>query len=101
VNHCGACGRDFGSLRAFDTHRVGLHAYTHADGASMEPPRHDGRRCLSEHELEGAGFARNGRGQWSLARDLARARAFASAKPRTTAQVPLSDLARQHLERCV
>jgi hypothetical protein len=48
----------------------------------MEPPRYDGRRCLSENELEAAGLAHNRRGHWSLARDLARARQYASARPR-------------------
>jgi hypothetical protein len=47
----------------------------------MEPPRYDGRRSLSDDELEAAGFARNRRGHSSLARDLARARLFPSAKP--------------------
>ena len=38
------------------------------------------------HDLRAAGFAPNARGAWSLARDLARARAFAATKPRSREQ---------------
>ena len=77
MNLCGACGLDFGSVGAFDAHRVGVHAYTFAQGAAMDPPRYDGRRCLSEHELADAldekgrpRFARNARGSWSMGRSV-------------------------------
>jgi hypothetical protein len=68
VNVCGACGLDFGSVRAFDAHRVGVHAYTYPEGLRMTPPRDNGRRCLTSDELSALpGFARNARGRWSLA----------------------------------
>lgn len=77
VNLCRSCGEDFGSVEAFDTHRVGTHAYSYSEGAVMLPPREDGRRCLSVREIETLGrsdgstvFARNARGVWSLARSL-------------------------------
>lgn len=77
MNGCGGCGKDFTSLRAFDSHRVGRHGYTASQGLAMVPPREDGRRCLAEHELVDGGFAQDGRGRWYLVerRDAAR-RAF-------------------------
>jgi hypothetical protein len=51
MNLCGNCGRGFGSERAFRRRRVGVDAYTFAEGANREPPRADGRRCLSDYEL--------------------------------------------------
>lgn len=74
---------DFGSLGAFDAHRVGKHAYTSTEGLAMDPPREDGRRCLHVWELEAQGFALNGRGLWSIKRDLERARERLSEEPRT------------------
>jgi hypothetical protein len=67
ANLCRSCNRDFGSLKAFDRHRVGLHG--------------DGRRCLAEEELRAAGFIQNGRGRWSLARHVAHARERFSGEP--------------------
>ena len=74
VNLCTACGVDFGSVAAFDKHRVGRHAYTLTEGLAMEPPREDGRRCLDLDELRDAGFVRNALGRWTLAESLERAR---------------------------
>jgi len=75
MNLCGACGEDFGSVTAFDAHRVGVHSHTYTEGLRMKPPREDGRRCLSVAELEGSSrFERNRRGAWSLSADLSRAR---------------------------
>jgi hypothetical protein len=88
MNLCASCGRNFGSQRAFGRHRTGVHAYTFAEGATMQPPRYDGRRCLSDHELRAAGLVPNARGELSLARDLARARAFPAAKLRTSPEDP-------------
>jgi hypothetical protein len=68
VNLCRACGQDFGSVSAFDAHRVGKHAYTYDEGMGMDPPRTDGRRCLSVEEMEAAQFVRNARGRWSLSK---------------------------------
>jgi hypothetical protein len=91
VNHCKqgngvGCGENFGSVAAFDAHRVGVHEYTYSEGLQMNPPREDGRRCLSASEIENrkladplAGadrpeFARNKYGSWSLASGLEAAR---------------------------
>jgi len=53
LNQCGACGEDFTSLRAFDTHCVGKH--------ELDYPKHpDGRRCLTPDELA-ASRVRSGR----------------------------------------
>jgi hypothetical protein len=64
MNVCRACGEDFGSVEAFDAHRVGKHAYTFHEGLHMEPMREDGRRCLDVHELEGKGWRKNEKGRW-------------------------------------
>jgi hypothetical protein len=70
VNVCGACGLDFGSVPAFDAHRVGKHAYLYSE------QRPDGRRCLTEQEMYSSPkFAKNERGRWSLARSLEHGRA--------------------------
>jgi hypothetical protein len=84
MNVCGACGRDFSSIRAFDSHRVGRHAYLHAEGLKMHPSRDDGRRCLTEDELHAAGFAQNGRGRWGLTDEMERARQRFTPEPRTS-----------------
>jgi len=65
LNECGACGKDFAGLRGFDRHRVGKHGYTLAQGFQMVPPRDDGRRCLSEEELLGLGYALDRFGRWT------------------------------------
>lgn len=78
MNVCGACGLDFSSVRAFDQHRVGRHAYLVGEGFRRSPALEDGRRCLVPHELlEDGMFAQDARGRWFLVerRDAAR-RAF-------------------------
>lgn len=45
MNYCRSCNRDFGSLTAFDAHRVGKHEYDYSE------ERPDGRRCLDADEL--------------------------------------------------
>ncbi len=52
LNGCGVCSRDFTSVPAFDAHRVG----THDHDVSLDQP--DGRRCLSDDEMEAHGLAR-------------------------------------------
>jgi hypothetical protein len=74
MNQCGACGLDFSSVSGFDKHRVGKHAYLYAEGLRMNPPREDGRRCLSVSELEAAGMAQDARGRWGLVKDRERIR---------------------------
>jgi hypothetical protein len=66
VNLCRSCGLDFGSVAAFDEHRVGEHDYTAAEGMRMEPPRYDGRRCLHPSEMEAAGWHLDRYGRWRL-----------------------------------
>ena len=61
MNQCGACGLDFGSLTAFDKHRVGRH----------EPLE---RRCLTLEELEAGGFVQNAYGRWTTAASIERGR---------------------------
>jgi hypothetical protein len=58
LNLCGECERDFYSVRAFDLHRVGKHAYA----ASAEQP--DGRRCLSDEEMLDKGMRLDAHGRW-------------------------------------
>jgi len=64
LNQCGACGLDFGSISAFDEHRVGKHAYTFLEGLDLDPPRDDGRRCLDPGELLERGWRQDQRGRW-------------------------------------
>jgi hypothetical protein len=80
---CGACALRFSSLRAFDSHRVGRHAYSSTEGLRFDPPREDGRRCLVAHELPDGGFVVNGTGLWGLVVDRDRALGRFPADPRT------------------
>lgn len=57
-NLCSVCDIDFGSLSAFDMHRVGRHAYAHS------PERPDGRRCLDEAEMSAKGMRVDAHGRW-------------------------------------
>lgn len=61
---CPTCLEQFGSVRAFDRHRVGSFA-------SPGTFQHH-RRCLSPTEMLEAGWTRNPKGQW-LAPDARRA----------------------------
>ena len=47
-----------------DRHRVGVHEYTYGEGLRLNPPREDGRRCLSLEEMEGKGWELDARGRW-------------------------------------
>lgn len=83
MNLCGSCRLDFGSVAAFDAHRIGRHEYTFKEGLYLDPPREDGRRCLDEEEIAAAVdasgaslFVRNGHGKWSLARSVRAARSM-------------------------
>jgi len=57
VNYCRECNQDFGSVSAFDAHRVGKHAYTVKEAD-------DGRRCLDTAELTELGWRRDKNGRW-------------------------------------
>ena len=64
MNYCTACHKDFGSVGAFDDHRVGKHAYTITEGLKMDPPREDGRRCLSVLEMTEMEWHHDKFGRW-------------------------------------
>jgi hypothetical protein len=69
INYCvspDGCGHDFATVRAFDMHRVGKHAYTYSEGARMDPPREDGRRCLTVDEMLVKGWRQDTYGRWRL-----------------------------------
>lgn len=68
MNRCGPCGEDFVSLDAFDEHRTGFHAFTFTEGIDMNPPRYDGRRCLSKEEMKDAGWTQRA-GKWQYPAD--------------------------------
>ena len=60
MNLCRVCRQDFGSVGAFDKHRVGKHAYKF----SIDQP--DGRRCLHHSELSDAGWKQDTHGRWRM-----------------------------------
>ena len=64
MNRCCSCGHDFNSVKLFDRHRIGKHAYDFAEGLNMDPPREDGRRCLDPGEMTGRGWTLNKRNGW-------------------------------------
>lgn len=81
MNLCTTCGLDFGSVSAFDRHRVGTHEYTLWEGLRRDPPQDNGRRCLDISEMQEIRdkdgeliFAKNERGDWSLLKALESAR---------------------------
>jgi hypothetical protein len=61
MNLCPTCGEDFGSVSAFDKHRLGNHEYV------LSEERPDGRRCLTPEEMQGRGMKKDKRGRWRLA----------------------------------
>lgn len=63
MNECGACGLDFGSISAFDAHRVGKHEHL------LSADHVDGRRCLTAGEIGDAGWKQDTRGRWRLPGD--------------------------------
>ena len=72
MNLCCSCKTDFGSVAAFDKHRIGRHAYTHAEGLKTWPARDDGRRCMDTDEMTDAGMEVNAHGRWAITADAAR-----------------------------
>ena len=79
MNLCSVCRCDFASVAAFDRHRTGRHAYLYREGLEMDPPRHDGRRCLDGDEMQAAGLMLDRRGRWTIASDPARFDGLADA----------------------
>jgi hypothetical protein len=65
LNGCGGCHADFTSLETFDRHRVGTYEYTLEQGLKLDPPREDGRRCLSPEEMQAKSWERNDKGRWT------------------------------------
>ena len=64
MNLCSPCGLDFATVPDFDSHRVGVHAYTYHEGLKFDPPVEDGRRCLTLDEMKAAGWTQNSHGRW-------------------------------------
>lgn len=78
MNLCRRCNQDFASVRLFDAHRVGVHAYTFSEGMDLDPPVEDGRRCLDIPEMQEKGWTQDDQGQWcDLVRAAATRKAFA------------------------
>lgn len=80
---CRTCGLDFSSVAAFDAHRVGQHAYTYEEGLLFDPPRLDGRRCLSRDEMRTRGCAIDSRERLVHPRETRRIRRQRRAEPLT------------------
>lgn len=82
MNLCTTCGEDFGSVEAFDAHRVGNYPQrgpSEYEGAIEDWTPARGRRCLTVAEMESGAFqarqfVRNARGRWSLEKRLNRSR---------------------------
>lgn len=83
MNQCSNCQQDFAGSRDFDSHRVGTHAYTFWEGQHLDPPRADGRRCLSTQELLEDGWAQNEFGRWVHPREARRRVVSAPRRVRT------------------
>lgn len=66
LNLCRACSQDFAGVEAFDRHRVGEHAFLYSEGLKLDPPREDGRRCLSSEEMLAMGMEVDPRGRWRI-----------------------------------
>ena len=82
MNLCRSCNQDFGSVRAFDAHRLGRHGYLY----SKEQP--DGRRCLTIEEMPVKGFVRNAAGRWSLSESLEAARVVRESEAARSRGIP-------------
>jgi hypothetical protein len=82
VNLCTTCGEDFGSVEAFDAHRVGSYPQrgpSEYEGSVEYWTPDKGRRCLTVAEMEsgsfqGRQFVHNARKRWSLEKRLNRSR---------------------------
>jgi hypothetical protein len=68
-NECRACGQVFGSLGAFDSHRVGKFSepvYAPTDTKHKKPIGYSNpsRRCLTIPEIQSLGMVQNDKGWW-------------------------------------
>ena len=61
MNGCSACRENFGSVYAFDSHRIGTHEYLFSPD---DPSRLDGRRCRAVIELKALGWNKDVQGRW-------------------------------------
>jgi hypothetical protein len=80
LNGCGCCHRAFASLRRFDAHRVGVHAY------DWSPEREDGRRCLDVEEEPD--WLQDQRLRWTTRKLAAQGRAFGQRMAHALQQAP-------------
>lgn len=75
-NVCSGCNRTFGSLSAFDEHRVGSFSepiYKRSStGKSLRIAGYTScqRRCLTQAELEKIGMIQNAKGCWVMPNSL-------------------------------
>lgn len=83
-NFCRGCGEDFTSIKQFDRHRVGVHAYTSSEGLAMDPPVEDGRRCLDADQMRELGWTTNEDGYWFDPAEVERTREGLSALRRAS-----------------
>lgn len=79
---CRACDESFAGTKAFDRHRTGDHGFTFAEGLSLSPARHDGRRCRSAAEMTEHGMTPNRAGAWTITANAEWARKRWSAPDR-------------------
>ena len=69
-NKCGGCGEIFGSLGAFDMHRVGSYGGPIYKKSSTGKSEHvvghtkSDRHCLTVIEIEALGMTKNAKGWW-------------------------------------
>lgn len=67
ANLCTTCGEDFGSVSAFEAHRIGDYLQRGASeytGRLAEWTSKKGRRCLTPAELLERRWTRDSRGRW-------------------------------------
>jgi hypothetical protein len=81
MNLCRFCDQDFGSVSAFDAHRLGQYGPGDYKGELEDWSAELGRRCLTVDEIEAdPRFVQNSLGRWSLADDLEAARLVRESK---------------------
>jgi hypothetical protein len=80
MNLCHSCRLDFGSINAFDAHRVGEHGPGDFNGELEDWTPELGRRCLTIDEMLPGAFVKNAFGRLSLAEDLEAARKVRESK---------------------
>jgi hypothetical protein len=79
MNLCRACGRTFGNLKSFATHRTGSFGepiyQRSSTGKSRRVIGHtpQTRRCMSLAEIQALGMTQNAKGWWSLPKQAASA----------------------------